>query len=115
MFFSLSVFFVSAQITPPGYEREMAEMKGQKRGNILDQDSIIVVEKFAITDMETGVDKMQVSRTKMSLRYYCIKWLGIQDPNVLLNGQPMKIVNPETYDEMMVQLNKQTHQIDTIR
>ena len=105
---------MDAQITPPGYEREKAELNKRPPMTMLDRDSVTMVDHVKIYDTETNEETVKIVTTRKSLREYCLHWLGVQDPDKMLDGQPIKILNPNTYEEMTIKLNLQAHKIDTI-
>ncbi len=105
---------LSAQITPPGYERELEMMKNQSKTSIMERDSVVVVETVKIYDPETDKEETNIVETKMSVGYYCREWLGIMNPDVLLDGKPRTITDPKTYEQMKVRWNAQAAKIDTI-
>ena len=105
---------LSAQITPPGYERELELYKQQSKLSTMERDSVVVVESVTVYNTETEQDETTVVTTKMSVGYYCRAWLGIMNPDVLLDGKPRKITDPKTYEEMKIRWNAQASKIDTI-
>ncbi len=105
---------VHAQIKPPGYERELKEMQEEMRSSVLDQDSVTVIDTIQIYDPETYVATTRVVKSKSSWRDYCKFQLGISDPDVLLNGEPLDIIDPKTYEKIAVQWNASASKIDTI-
>ena len=105
---------LSAQITPPGYERELEMLKNQRKESRLELDSVVVVETVKVYDPETDKEETNVVETKMSVGYYCREWLGIMNPDVLLDGKPRTITDPNTYEQMKIRWNAQAVKIDTI-
>ena len=102
-----------AQMPPPGYDRAVKIREEQKKLSPLDRDSIMVTDTVIIFDPETSKESTTVTNTKYSLNYYCKEFLRIQDPDILLDGNPHTIVDPRTYEDMIIRLNS-SGKIDTI-
>lgn len=103
-----------AQIRPPGYEREMQAMEERKRTSILDTDSVTVVDTVTLFDPTTYVETTQIIASNLSWRDYMTLRVGVNNPDQLLNGQPMVIDNLRTYEKMVVQWNAAETKLDTI-
>lgn len=119
-FFFFTVFFASiksidAQIAPPGYEREVKAMEERKRTNILDRDSVMVIDTVILFDPSTYEETMKIVNTNMSWRDYMTHILGINQPDNLLNGAPYPLTDPRTYEQVIIQWNSGTSKLDTIR
>lgn len=114
----LFAFFVQinegvSQISPPGYEREMQMRQALLNTPILDRDTITVIDTTLIFDPSTYEEETKIIVSKYSLRDYCKAYLGIQDPDILLDRKPHKIVDPRTYEDMIIRLNE-AGKLDTI-
>lgn len=103
----------SSQMPPPGYERAVKEQKERESIPYLDRDSIMVIDTAVIFDPTTYEEEVKIIATKYSLRYYCQQFLGMNNPDILLDHQPHTIVDPKTYEDMIIRLN-QSGKIDTI-
>ena len=103
------LFFLSAaafaQITPPGYEREMKMREAEKQLSALDRDSMMVTDTVIVFDPETYEQTTTIVNTNYSLRDFCKNVLGMPDPDILLDGQPHTIVDPKDYGDMVVRLS----------
>ena len=94
----------SAQMPPPGYERaKQAELERQKMSP-MERDSITMIDTVAVFDPNTYEQEIQIIKHTMSLKDYCMNFLGMRDPDILLDGQPHVIIDPETYEEIRVRL-----------
>ena len=113
--FLLSVIDAFAQINPPGYEREMQAMEERKRTNVLDKDSLTVRDTVILFDPTTEIEEVKVIESTLSWRDYMMFRLGINQPDNLLNGAPLKLTDPKTYEPITVQWNATETKLDTIR
>ncbi len=104
----------TAQISPPGYEREMKMREAEKQMSMLDRDTITVTDTVVVFDPTTYEESVMVVNTKYSLRDYCKNVLGIPDPDILLDRKPHTIVDPKNYGDMIIRLNE-GGKIDTIQ
>lgn len=104
---------VNGQITPPGYDREMEMRKAQSNLSRLDRDSITVTDTVVIFDPSTYEESTTITITNYSLRDYCKNFLGMPDPDILLDGKPHTIIDPRTYGDLIIRLNE-AGKIDTI-
>lgn len=104
-----------AQIRPPGYEREVAEMEQRRYTNVLDRDSLTVIDTIVLYDPDTYAETMRIVKSRISWREYCTGRLGINQPEQLLNGAPMTLTDPRTFEKVVVQWNASTSKLDTIR
>lgn len=119
-FFCFAVLFASAtsmyaQIAPPGYEREVQAMEERKRTNILDRDSVMLIDTVVLFDPSTYEETMKIVSSKQSWRDYMMHRLGITQPDHLLNGAPYPLTDPQTYEQLIIQWNSGTGKLDTIR
>ncbi len=105
----------TAQIKPPGFEREVQAMEERKRTNVLDKDSVIVVDTITLFDPTNYEETMRIVNSNMSWRDYMMLRLQINQPDILLNGAPLKLTDPKTYETMIVQWNAGISKLDTIR
>ena len=104
---------LAAQIKPPGYDREMEMRKAEKQLSRLDRDSITVTDTVVIFDPTTYQETVKVIVTNYSTRDFCKNFLGMSDPDILLDGQPHTIVDPSTYGDLIIKLSP-SGKIDTI-
>ena len=104
-----------AQIPPPGYEREIQQMEERKRTNVLDKDSVTVLDTVTIFDNETYEETTRIISSNLSWRDYMMYRLGINQPDILLNGAPHTLMDPRTYEKLTVQWNLSDTKLDTIR
>ena len=111
--FSLLVIDVSGQITPPGYEREMEMRKAEKTLSRLERDSVTVTDTVVVFDPATYQESVTVTVTNYSLSDFCKNFLGMNNPEILLDGKPHTIVDPRTYGDLIIMLNS-SGKIDTI-
>ena len=102
-----------SQMPPPGYERAVKTQKERESIPYLDRDSIMVIDTAVIFDPTTYEEEVKIIATKYSLRYYCQQFLGMNNPDILMDHQPHKIIDPKTYEDMTIRLN-QSGKIDTI-
>ena len=110
LFFSLTA---NAQIPPPGYEREVKIREEKAKLQPLDRDSVMLIDTAVIFDPNSYQSEVIITRTNYSLRDYCIRFLGVQQPDILMDGKPHTIVDPKTYDDLIIRLNP-SGKIDTI-
>jgi hypothetical protein len=103
-----------AQITPPGFEREVELYKKQRSGSIMDREKIIVIDTSLIIDPDTFKETVKVTRDTITLREYCEGRLGVQNADRLLDGRPHKITNPITYEDMIIRWNRGVGKLDTL-
>ena len=105
----------SAQIKPPGYERERKLWLEQRdQGSALDDATVIVLDTSVIIDPDTFKETVKVIRDTMTMRAYLEGRLGVQEPDRLLNGVPVKITDPVSYGEMIIRWNDKLRKIDTL-
>ena len=102
-----------SQMPPPGYERAVKTQKERESIPYLDRDSIMVIDTAVIFDPTTYEEEVKIIATKYSLRYYCQQFLGMNNPDILMDHQPHTIIDPKTYEDMTIRLN-QSGKIDTI-
>ena len=89
---------------PPGYERAV-QMEREKRAiPRLDRDSITIVDTVAVLDPVTNEESIQVITAVYSLRDYIKITYAMNDPDLLLDGQPHVIIDPATYEEITIRL-----------
>ena len=102
-----------SQINPPGYERELQMRAAEKVLSPMERDSITIIDTVAIFNPETYEETIQVITATYSLAEYCKTFLGMNNPDILLDGKPHTIVDPRTYEDMIIRLNP-GGKIDTI-
>lgn len=105
----------TAQITPPGYDREVEQMKEQRKASVMDRQSVIVIDTAMIIDPDDFSEIIKITRDTISLRQYCEGRLGVQNADGLLDGKPRTITNPVTYEDMIIQWNRSAGRLDTLR
>lgn len=113
--FTLTSGSLNAQIRPPGYEREVQAMEERKRTSILDQDSVMVVDTVTLFDPATYEETIKIVKSNLSWRDYMNLRLGINEPDILLNGAPLTVLDPNTYEKIVLQWNATATRLDTIR
>lgn len=101
------------QMPPPGYERAIKMRDAEKAVNQLDRDSITVTDTIVVFDPTTYQETTTVTVTNYSLRDFCKNFLGMANPDILLDGAQHTIIDPKTYEEMIIRLNP-NGLIDTI-
>ncbi len=106
-------YIASAQMPGPGYERAMKMRAEQMKVSPLDRDSVTLVDTVSIYDPNTSESETKIIANKISIRDYCVRYLGMGNADVLLDGQPHVIVDPKTFEDMTVRMN-QSGKIDTI-
>ena len=102
-----------SQMPPPGYERAVKIQEEQKKMSPLDRDSIMIIDTVIVFDPATYEETTTITNTNYSLKYYCKEFLHMQDPDILLDRKPHKIVDPTTYEDLIIRLNE-SGKIDTI-
>ena len=113
VFFILSISNANSQMPPPGYERAKKQMEEQMKISPLDRDSITMTETVEVLDPTTLENTRMVVTSRMSLRDYCFRYLGMGNADILLDGNPHTIVDPDTYEELTIKFNPEGR-IDTI-
>ena len=106
---------MSAQLPPPGYEREVKQYQEQQKTSFLDRDSLVMMDTTVLYDPDTYIETMTVIQNKMSVRDYCLHVLKFGNPELLSGGQAVEITDPNTYQKMTIKWNPATAKIDTIR
>jgi len=113
----LGLFFLAnnlaGQIPPPGYEREKEIRKNQPTLGQLDRDSITVTDTVVVFDPSTYQETTTIVVTNYSTRDFCKNFLGMSDPDILLDGKPHTIIDPKNYGDLTIKLNP-SGKIDTI-
>lgn len=104
---------VAGQIKPPGYEREMELRKAQPTLNQLERDSITVTDTVVVFNPDTYEQSTLITQTRYSMKDYCKNFLGMPDPDILLDRKPHTIVDQRDYGDMIIRLNE-AGKIDTI-
>lgn len=102
-----------SQMPPPGYERAVKIQEEQKKLSPLDRDSIMIIDTVIVFDPATYEETTTITNTKYSLKYYCKEFLRMQDPDILLDRKPHTIVDPVTYEDLIIRLNE-AGKIDTL-
>ena len=95
-----------SQMPPPGYERAVKIQEEQKKLSPLDRDSIMIIDTVIVFDPTTYEETATITNTKYSLKYYCKEFLRMQDPDILLDRKPHTIVDPVTYEDLIIRLNE---------
>lgn len=102
-----------SQMPPPGYERAMKMKQAQDAMPYLDRDSITVIDTAIIFDPTTYEEETKIISTTYSLREYCKQFLGMNNPDILMDHQPHTIIDPKTYEDMIIRLDP-SGKIDTL-
>jgi hypothetical protein len=117
LFMILGILFFSAmaysQMPPPGYERAVKMKQAQESIPKMDRDSVTLVDTTEIYDPTTDESEIKIIVSRYSLRDYCRQYLGMNDPEILLDQQPHTILDPKTYEDLTIRLNS-SGKIDTI-
>ncbi len=103
----------TAQLKPPGYERELEQFKAQQNVSPLERDSVTLIDTIYVFDPETSESTRQIIVTNYSIKDYCINFLAITNPDILLDGKPHTVIDPRTYEDIIIRLNS-SGKIDTI-
>ena len=106
---------LQAQIRPPGYEREIAAMEVRRQTSVLEKDSVTVRDTIVLFDPDTYRDTMKFVSSQISWKDYLMFRLGVNEPEKLLNGEPMTIMDPGTYEDITIRWNASATKLDTIR
>jgi hypothetical protein len=106
---------VFGQIRPPGYDREMKAMEERMRTSILDQDSVTMIDTVFLYDPVTSEETVRVVSSTVSWRDYLMFRLGVNQPDRILDGQPMTIRDPQTYEDLTIRWNATETKVDTLR
>jgi len=101
------------QMPPPGYERAIKMRDAEKAVTLLDRDSITVTDTVVIFDPTTYEESTTITVTTYSLRDYCKNFLGMPNPDILLDGNQHTIIDPKNYSDMIIRLSPDG-KIDTI-
>ncbi|MDQ3017138.1 MAG: hypothetical protein M3R25_10540 [Bacteroidota bacterium] len=93
-----------AQMPPPGYDRAK-EMKAQQaKVLIIDRDSLTLIDTVVVYDPTNYEEEIKVIEHRISVRDFCVTVLGMSNPEILMDGQPHTIIDPRTYDDLIVRL-----------
>ncbi|MEP6646926.1 MAG: hypothetical protein ABJC12_07545 [Saprospiraceae bacterium] len=103
----------TAQMPPPGYEREKKMQEEQAKISILDRDSITLVDLVEVFDPTTYESEKKTITSRVSMRDYCFRFLGIGNAEMLLDRAPHTVIDPKTYENITIQLNS-AGKLDTI-
>ena len=98
------IYTADAQMKPPGYERAVQYERERRAMPRLDRDSITIVDTIAVTDPVTNEESIQVITAVYSLRDYITITYAMNNPDILLDEQPHVIIDPATYEEIMIRL-----------
>lgn len=102
------------QMPGPFYEEEQKALLERQNMSVLNRDSISIVDTVVLFDPVTSEQDTQIVESKMSIWEYCVNYLGIQNPDKILDGQTITITDPGTYESMKIRWNHTTSKIDTI-
>ncbi len=80
----------------------------------MERDSITLIDTSIVFDPVTYQSETIITRTRYSLKDYCIHYLGIGTPEKLLDGKPHTIIDPKTYENLIIRYNADQRKIDTI-
>ncbi len=103
----------SAQMPPPGYERAIKMQQEREKLAPMDRDSVTLVDTIMVFDPDTYESETRIVTSSISVRDYCIRHLGMANPDILLDRNPHTIIDPRTYDDLTVRLNERG-KLDTI-
>ena len=103
----------SAQMPPPGYERAKQIQDERSKMPLMDRDTITLIDTIALFDPNTYEQEIRIVETRISVRDYCIRYLNMSNPEILLDGKPHTIINPRTYEDLIIRMD-QSGRIDTI-
>ena len=95
-----------AQMPPPGFERAKKIQEERNKMSPLERDSLTLTDTIRIFDPETYEEEVRVVDSRMSIKDYCINYLGMANPDILLDYQPHVIIDPETFEEIRVRLTE---------
>ena len=98
---------------PPGYERAKKIEEERMRMHPMDRDSITLIDTVKVFDPNTYEEQTIITQSRLSVRDYCTRFLVIGKPEMLMDGKPHTIIDPRTYDEIIIRLNP-AGKIDTI-
>lgn len=101
------------QMPPPGYERAKKMQEERNKLSRMERDSVTLTDTIMIFDPDTYESETKIIQSRVSLKEYCIKVLGIGNPDMLLDGNPHTIIDPKTYEDLTIRLNA-AGKIDTI-
>lgn len=108
-------FQADGQIAPPGYDREVKSIQERQQTSVLDRDSVMLVDTITLFDPATYEETMRIVKSNMSLRDYLTVILGVNQPDQLLNGTPVEITDPRTFENLTIRWNSSAGKIDTVR
>ena len=80
----------------------------------LDRDSITLIDTVEVYNPSTYESERNIISSRLSIREYCLRYLGMGNADVLTDGLPHTIVDPKTYNDITIRLN-QAGKIDTIK
>ena len=104
-----------AQMPGPFHEEEQKALREMQKNSVLTQDSVVMVDTVELYDPDTFEKEVRIIRENVSIWDYCIGYLGIDNPNILLDGSTIEVTDPRTYEPLRVRWNHNTQKIDTIR
>lgn len=104
----------SAQIPPPGYDYYKKQYEERMKISPLDRDSITLIDTVDVYNPSTYESERNIISSRLSLRDYCLRYLGMGNADILTDGLPHTIVDPKTYNDITIRLN-QAGKIDTIK
>lgn len=93
-----------AQMPPPGYERAKKIQDERNRMPAMERDSLTLTDTVAIFDPETYEQEIKIMSRRISLKDFCAEYLGMANPEILLDHKPHIIIDPQTYDEITIRL-----------
>ncbi len=103
----------SAQMPPPGYERAIKIEEARQRMPPMERDSITLIDTSTVFDPATYEEEVLITQIRISIKDYCTEYLGISKPEMLMDGKPHSIIDPRTYEEIIIRMNS-AGKIDTI-
>jgi hypothetical protein len=112
-FMLIHVMDSAAQMPPPGYERAIKIQQEREKLAPMDRDSVTLIDTIQVFDPDTYESETRIVSSRVSVRDYCIRLLGMANPDILLDRNPHTIIDPRTYDELTIRLNERG-KLDTI-
>lgn len=94
----------TAQMPPPGYDRAKKIQEEREKISPMERDSMVMIDTVIVFDPNTYEQETKIMTSKISLKDYCIRYLGMSNPEILLDRQPHIIIDPETYEDIFIRL-----------
>ena len=107
LIFALMIIYSAnsaAQMPPPGYERAKKIQEEREKISPMERDSMVMIDTVVVFDPNTYEQETKIMTSKISLKDYCLRYLGMSNPEILLDRKPHVIIDPETYEEITIRL-----------